>query len=723
MNTQAKLTNLSEDTEVNILSILNQILEHKWLVLITIAACLTVGIVYISRQVPQYQSDLLLQVEARSSGFDKESGFLSAGSSDSSSTQTALIQSRFVLEPVIQSLGLDISAVPQPQSFWHGLFSSNHRSIHVKSFVAPRAYVGQPLDLVLDKPNHYSLYDMNHKLLLQGDVGRLVTNHDKTIRLYVEEIIAPIGARFVIVKNTIGAMVAALHSQLVISEASRNTGILDLSLIGPNPSQIVKTLNAVANIAQAKDAQKKAQEASQTLTFLYKQLPITKSLLEKAETALNVYRAKSGKIDSSLQTKFLLDQLMHLEQRLNELRVNRIELLQRYTIVHPVIIALDRQVHSLEAEKTKLDRQIKTLPASEQVAVNLLRDIDVKKTLYIILLNKIQELQVAKAGTVSSIRILATASEPDSPLPRRNLVVYLASVIAGLVLSGIYLFGRRLLFPKVDDPHWSERNYNVANLAIVPFCKEQSQNSLNFLNRTTSGLTLLAHSNPRNLSIESLRSLRTSLQVMLPTATNNIVSILGVSPGVGKSFVSANLAYLLATAGKKVVLIDGDLRRGTVHKYFNTVPSPGIADILNDKATLDQTLRTSMHPNLKFLPRGTYPTDPSELLMSEKFSDLVAKISSEFDVVIFDTAPVLLVTDAVLIGAFSATNFLVLGAGVHQPTDIDMVLKRLSASDVAINGTIFNFHRAATITQSYGSYARYGKYHTYYYDESMKDKR
>ena len=236
-----------------------------------------------------------------------------------------------------------------------------------------------------------------------------------------------------------------------------------------------------------------------------------------------------------------------------------------------------------------------------------------------------------------------------------------------------------------------------------------------------SELPLLAQANPRNISIESLRSLRTSLQVSLMGANNNIVSILGVSPGVGKSFVSANLAYLLAAGGKRVLLIDGDLRKGTLHKYMNVPAMPGLAEVIKKTATVDNALIQSVYNNLDFIPRGAYPTDPSELLMSDYFKSLMATFTTQYDVIVIDTAPVLLVTDAVLIGGVSGTNYLVMGAGAHQPAQIEMVLKRLADSGVQVHGSIYNFHRTETVTRSYGQYGKYGKYsyyNSYYEDES-----
>ena len=722
-----------ENDEIDLSAILNQLSEYRWLILLVTIATLGLGVFYASRQVPQYQSDVLLQIEAGQSSLGQTGAMAQqflfrSPTGDATSTQIALMQSRFILEPVVNSLGLDISATPKKRGMWSRLTSFRKPTIQVPRFEVPHEQINQRFTLVFDKPAHVSLFDAAGHLLIQGATGSLMTNANKTIRLQVDGIQAPLGTQFSLVKRSDLPVVNALSHRLKIEESGsktrQNTGILSIALSGDDPTKIVQTLNAIARVAQKKDAQKKSKEAAQTLEFLYHQLPITKGQLEQAESALNRYRAKSGKIDIKLQTQFLLNQLADLDKQLSVLGINKLDMLQRYTLEHPTLIALDTQTKALEAQRNQLEKGLKTLPASDQIAVNLKREVGVKKALYLILLGKIQELEVVKDGTVSSVHILSFASLPDAPLPGKNAMIYMGSILLGLMLSAMIIVGRRLISPRVDDPHWGERHYNMANLAIIPYCKEQTQNALDVKANPLQPMPLLAHANPRNLSIESLRSLRTSLQVTLAGASNNILAILGVSPGVGKSFVSANLAYLLAAGGKRVLLIDGDLRRGTLHKYMNVSPTPGLAEVLNQTTPIGNALMDTLHQNLTFLPRGTYPSNPSELLMSDYFKALMSSFSHQYDVVVIDTAPVLLVTDAVLIGAVSATNYLVMGAGAHQPADVEMVMKRLTGSGVQVQGSIFNFYRSETLSRSYGQYGKYGKYgkyNTYYYDDTMKN--
>lgn len=729
MDTTFKIGNSAEQShELDLSMLFQELFVHKWIILLITLLGLGVGAYYSWRQVPQYQTDLLLQVDASQSGLGRSglpsqlSSGLSVSSGNSIATQIALIQSRYVLAPLVQSLGLDLSVSLKRNSLIERLFlnSTTKKTLNIKSFELPNNLVNVPFEVLIDKPNHVILFDKSNKQILQGNVGDLLVSKVYGIVLLVKKVKAPVGTRFVLVKQPSVVVAKSLSRKLQIEEigSSRGfgsgTGILNIVLTGTDPKEIAKILNAVAVEAKANNAKQKAQEASQILEFLYQQLPITKGELVRAESSLNKYRSKSGKIDVKQQMQFYLGQLSALENKINELNINSIDMLQRYTKEHPAYIAIETQKKALSAQRLQLEQSLKKLPAADQVAVNLMRDVAVKRNLYLILLNKIQELKVVKAGTVSALRILSKAEIPNSALPNKKILIYLISFVFSFALGIMLVLGRKVFASRVDDPRWSELHFNVPNLAIVPYSKLQIGNKL--LGGSAEQGVLLAQAYPKNLSIEALRNLRTSLQLSLANSHNNVVSILGIAPRVGKSFVSTNIAYLLASSGKKVIVVDADLRRGTVHKYFNITPSPGLSEVLAQSVPIEKAIRPSAHDSLHVLTRGSYPNDPSELLMSNSFKVVLDNLSNQYDVVIIDTAPILLVTDALIVGGLSGINYMVFAAGEHKPQEIEMSIRRLKSAGVALHGSVFNFHKEQK-RLSYGQYYSYGYSYTGYYED------
>jgi len=703
-------------------SLFYELLLNKWLIIGVTMVTLALGVLVAYQKQPQYQATLLMQVVNNQHSpvgmiSNLSSHFNLGSSEDPSAMQVALIRSRFILNPVIKSLGIDISALPKEMPIIGHFFPDKNLTIRINKLQVPHHLINQPLSLIVDKSNRFHVQNADKKVLVQGNVGQLLKSQDQTFAIQVDALSAPQKTEFTLIKHSDVTIIEKLISRLKIVDLgltagnAHKTGILQLSLTGPDANQIVNILNAIAATVRTKDMEKKSLEAEKTLEFLTQQLPLVKASLEEAEAKLNHYRAKTGKIDIKLQTQYLLTHLSDLDKQLETIRLNRMEMLQKNTASHPFIIALNQKDKQLTTERTRLYGQLSQLPESDQVAVNLMRDVKVKNELYLLLLNKMQELQVIKAGTVSDIRILSLASLPDQSLPRGRVLITIASVIFGLMLSTLIIFIRKLLFHHVDDPYWLERNGNIVNLAIVPYSTRQASNILTLNLNKNKYVPLLAAAEPHDYSIESLRSLRTSFQMMCTQAKNNIIAILGISPGIGKSFVSANFAYLLADIGKKVLLIDGDFRRGHLQQYFSTARTPGVTEIINQTVTLKQAIVQDKHQhNLHFLPTGVLPKNPSELIMTSAFKQFIHDISQQYDYIVIDTSPVLAVTDGALIGALSGTNFLIVGAKVHQAEEIDLAVKRFSNAGISLQGYIFNHVRSESKT--YG-YSRYHYYYTY----------
>ena len=717
-----------ENIEVDFIALFHQLLEHKWLIAVIMAISLMGGKYYASKQIPVYNPDVLMQVESnRGVGMGLTNSLPGAGGGFVSSLgspaaiQIALIKSRYILTPVIQSLHLNTSLTPSTsQSRWSRILSRSQPEAEMTLFTFPSEDY-RPYYLVYEKGNRMSLFDSNHQQLLEGRIGERLTNQDKSIQLQINQISAQAGTEFTFIQYPINdGMVRSIARRIKIDDPDK-LGLLTLAYQDTNPRLAARVVNEIARVTQRKNTEKKSLEASKILSFLSKQLPLAKQGLTHAELALNRYHAEHGKIDTKLEIKALIQEIMSIEKQLITLRMTKHEMFYQYTKNHPSMINIKRRIAMLHEEKKDLLKKIKILPLIDQMTLNLLRNVKMNNALVTIILSKTQEMKIIQAGLLSDVRILSYAKIPDAAIPINRAKLYGGSIIIGLIISIILIFSRKFIFPLIEDPYWTETHFNIPNLAIIPYSKEQLKHSQDLKENTKKSIPLLSQKNPRNLSIESLRSLRTSLQVNLSCANNHVISILGVSPGVGKTFISTNLAYLLATTDKRILLVDADLRKGSVHKYFNLDPAPGLAELIQGSVQIEEALKPTSHHNLTILPRGNYPADPAELLSSERCKELISQFSKQFDIILIDTAPVLLVTDAVLISATSATNYLVLGSNVHQASHLEMAIKRLSSAGITVHGSIFNFHNAAS-KKSFYSYKYYSS-HYYYEDESDHPKK
>jgi tyrosine-protein kinase Etk/Wzc len=223
---------------------------------------------------------------------------------------------------------------------------------------------------------------------------------------------------------------------------------------------------------------------------------------------------------------------------------------------------------------------------------------------------------------------------------------------------------------------------------------------------------VLAKRDPTDPAVESLRSLRTSLQFALVDAPNRVIALSGPAPGVGKTFVATNLAQVLADSGKRVLLLEADLRNGSLHRVFGFQRQPGVSDVLAGAIRFEEAVH-HLSEHLDLLTAGLIPPNPSELLMSPRFGELIELVSKQYDLVIVDTPPILAVTDAAIIGRAAGVTLLVLRAGQHPIREVTMALKRFAQGGVRPPGLVFNdVVRMAADSYGYG-------YH-YHYDYKQK---
>lgn len=419
-------------------------------------------------------------------------------------------------------------------------------------------------------------------------------------------------------------------------------------------------------------------------------MPDIKNSLTTAEDALNQYRQANESIDLGLEAQSTLTVMVELEAQLNELTFKESEISQRFTKDHPAYKSLlDKRVTLLN-EKDRLNQQIQKLPKTQREVLRMTRDVEVNQQIYIQLLNKVQELSIIKAGTVGNVRILDTAQAYAAPVkPKKPLIVVLAILLGGM-LSVAFVLVKAALHKGVESPDQIEA-IGLAVYASVPKSVLQLEIANNAKRKKQSKeQSLLAELNPADLSIEALRGLRTSLHFAMMEAKNNVLMISGPAPGIGKSFISTNFAAVTAKTGQRVLLIDADMRKGHLQHSLGVSADNGLSDLLSGRIDTNQAVKHSQIENLDVITRGQIPPNPSELLMHPRLKELVEWASQNYDLVIFDTPPVLAVTDPSIVGAFAGTTLMVARFGQNTAKEIDVARSRFQQSGIEVKGVIFN---------------------------------
>ncbi|HCJ30298.1 MAG TPA: tyrosine-protein kinase, partial [Pseudomonas sp.] len=315
---------------------------------------------------------------------------------------------------------------------------------------------------------------------------------------------------------------------------------------------------------------------------------------------------------------------------------------------------------------------------------------------------------ILRAGTIGNVRIIdnayAVVEKPAKPI--KPLVV-LVAIFVGLLVSAMVILLRQVFYRGVESPETIE-HLGIPVYAALPFSAKQEH--LYRLRKIRDGRSkLLGIADPADLAIESLRSLRTSLKFAMLEARNQVLVITSPTPSVGKSFVSSNLASVIAQAGQRVLLIDADMRRGYLAGVFGMAPRNGLSDALAGGLHLAAVVNKTDQPNLHFVASGCSAPNPSELLMHDNFARLLKEAEREYDFVIIDTPPVLAVTDAVLVAQLAGTCLLVGRYGLSTASQVEASKRRLAQNGVLLKGAILNGvkRRASSTAYETGAYGYY----------------
>ncbi|MFT4047393.1 MAG: polysaccharide biosynthesis tyrosine autokinase [Solimonas sp.] len=719
------LTSLQEEgDEIDLRQLFGVLWGGKWTLLMAVLATLFIGCAYLIAARPIYRADGVVQVEENDKGgLQASMGDLASlfGSPMETEAEIQILQSRMILIKVIDALNLQIEAEPRYFPFI-GHFIVRHRkdldqpvpaplgldsfawggeTIEVSTLSVSKDWLGKELLLVAEDKGQYQLFDPDGELLLNGTVG--IAASQGNAQIFVRELKARPGTHFKLIRYALTDTLKDLGNSLTVAEQGKQSGVIGLTVENHEAKRAAAIIRQIEDAYLRQNVERRSAEAQQSLDFLQQQLPKTRAKVDAAQAQLNAYQMKQGSVDITKETELVLEQSVDLEAKRLELIQQRQQVLQRFTPQHPAVQAIDAQIKGIEQEQNEIKKRSSNLPETQQEVLSLMRDLDVNTQIYTTLLNSTQELQVAKAGTVGNVRIIDYPLVPNEKAKPKTIIVLAISVALGGFLGVAILFLRRALFQGVSRPDEIESTLGLHTYAAIPYAPSQKRLT-QAVQKKQVGSYILAATEPNDVAIEALRSFRTSLQFALMEAPNRIIMFTGPTPGLGKSFISINLGAILAASGKKAIVIDADLRRGHLHKYIGEPTVPGLSDYVAGNMDLHSIIRKTVVDGLNIITNGTMPPNPAELLMHERFAQLLNKLSAEFDLVIIDTPPILSVTDASIVGRLAGSVFLVLKEGEHPLMMVEESVRRLTLAGVQLRGAIFN---------QVG--ARGGAYSSYYY--------
>ena len=707
------------------------LLDSRWKIAGITAVALALGAAYAMFGPRVYEANVLIQVEDpdRSGGTlvgDSASNALNAKTPTSGEAE--ILKSRLVLDQAIENTKLYIEAQPLYVPVVGAWLARRAKTLSEPGFAGLSGYVSGNEQIVVAQMDVPADLEGKRFLLTAGANGSYTLTHPKLdkpmagsvgvpldaqtplgpIHLLVGSIAGRPGAAFELVRESKQLVLLELQRELRVIEKGKQSSVVEVSWRDGNRTQLANLLNEVAQLYVRVNIDQKTAQAQRALNFLGSELPKLKLQLEQSEQTYNQYRNQNGTVSLDDEARNALTQNLELQTKLFDATQKRIELSERFTSRDPSVMTIDAQIASLKRALGGVEQRIRRMPMLQQDSLRMQRDIKVNTDLYVSLLNSSLQMRLAREGRIGNVRVLDQALLPEKPIRPKAVIVMGIALIAGLSFGAGSAFLRRSWRKTIASPAEIETHTGMDVYSTVTLSAHQP-----LLDRAVRngrpGVHLLAAQHPDDPALEGLRRLRTALKFAMPKAANNRVMISSATPGAGKTFVSANLAAVLASTGRRVLLIDADLRRSSLAAMFGLKRRGGLSELIRGSIEFQNAVHTGVLGHLDVMTTGSLPTDPSALLTSDAFVEVLEKASERYDVVIVDTPPMLLASETAEMAPCMGTLLMVARAGDNELGDLSESANQLRHAGAQFQGVVLN--AMDTSRRYYGNLAyRYGGY-------------
>lgn len=753
------------EKEAHLTDYINVVLRRRKIVLLVFLLVFAGVTVKTFLTEPVYEAYATLEVrKAQKTGMLKELGM---ENEEALSTEMEVLRSRSLAEQVAQRMNLEYQVVEK----------SNGLKVTIDAFTVSEPLPGLVINLLDDR--NYHLADLSGRVLGKGQNGELLQVDKVSLQIsYTDG--AP-GHRIVLERQPMSQLSEQILNSLSVSEMGKGSNMLRVTSQSNDPDFARDVVNTLTEVYREMNVAGKTQEAGKTVDFIAQQLDGLKGVLDQSEQQLQEYKVETGLTTLGPEGKSLVEKLVDLEQQkadmqlkrqrvenaiatlrdaigskgsmtvptvegvpsikeqaatLSDLEAQKKGMLQDFTEAHPAVVEVQSQInrvresmlstyrtvrqelmHSerdLDKRIADFELQMEDIPETELELAKRTRVNTVNAELYTFLLQKQQVARIAQASTISNVQIVDPAITPKVPIKpnkKKNLALgFILGLMLGVGLAFLLDYMDQTI--KTTDDVKEKLGLNIFGIIPrIPFADEDAKLPSKRL------VTTLA---PKSPVVESLRALRTNLNYLTSKQKHKVILVTSSLPSEGKSTISGNLAVVLSQTGAKVLLIGCDLRRPSLCEMFGVKYEPGLVNLLVDN---DQNaLRHIDSPRLDFLPAGTIPPNPAEILDSSRMSSLIEKARERYDYVVIDAPPVLPVTDTQILAPKCDINLVVIEpCRVPEKAAVRMV-ESLKAVDAKISGVIMN-DKSGRGFKYYGNYGYYGnKYYRGYYGENTKDE-
>jgi capsular exopolysaccharide synthesis family protein len=693
----------------------NYLIYWRWFVL-SLVVCITVAFLYLRYAIPNYKAvaTILVQDERKGSMASELSAFADLGLlnyvKNNVDNEIEVIKSRRLIESAIRDLSLQVSYFSIGRVKSEELYTNSPIEVVFSTTTPEFDSSSSHFDVQFTAINRFDLATGEGKSLGNYSIGVPISYKGSTFVVLPrkKKPIQP-DTHLLVAVTPISNLVEHFKSRLTIAAIGKNTSVIELSLVDPVQEKAEDFLNALIENYNQDAISDKKYVAENTSRFIEQRLLIISDELKGVESDVESFKKQNKVTDIVSEAGLFLENATEFEKKeletetqlkvvssildymnsntssellpanvlpaeegasasiaqYNQLVLERNKLLKTAGPKNSMVLNLEAKITTLKSsvsssllqlqnqlkikkkditrQKAVLGGKISQIPTQEKIFRDIDRKQNIKEALYLYLLQKREETQISLAVTAPNAKVIDTAIASKNPVSPKRPIIYLGSLFLGLLIPFTILYIRRLLDTKVKS------RLDIEQATTMPFIGDVPKSVSN---------EAIISSSSRTRAAEALRIVRTNLEFLLnevPEGVAKTIFLTSTLPKEGKTFISVNLASIIALSDKKVLLLGLDFRNPKLEEYLD-FPKVGITNYLaskDHKNSADFLTKVEGFSNFYVMPTGVIPPNPAELLMGKKVGELFEKLKQEFDYIIVDTAPVSLVTDTLLISKYA----------------------------------------------------------------------